>query len=186
MVECTNTNDIVKISGNFDIVRSLWKEMPWEDRVAARSECFFSERSVDYTYGAGLGKRTYSPVDDKLMPAIVEYAKWRVEDIHQCKFEACFINGYVNERQALGWHSDDSELIDHSKPIVVISFGASRDIWVRPIMEHLSQSPVRKYELRCGSMFVMPPGFQQTHQHRIPKHSATCAQRISLTFRALI
>lgn len=33
------------------------------------------------------------------------------------------------------------------------------------------------------SIFIMPPGYQDTHLHRIPKHDRPCGWRISLTFR---
>lgn len=49
----------------------------------------------------------------------------------------------------------------------------------------LGAPPVEKVLLPHNSLLMMPPGFQQTHQHRIPKHTATCKTRISLTFRKL-
>jgi len=43
--------------------------------------------------------------------------------------------------------------------------------------------PEDRYLLERGSIFIMPPGFQQEMLHRIPKHSQPCGWRISLTFR---
>lgn len=42
----------------------------------------------------------------------------------------------------------------------------------------------QKILLGDGSLFLMPPGYQDTHFHRIPKHSRPCGWRISLTFRS--
>ena len=44
---------------------------------------------------------------------------------------------------------------------------------------------VEKITLGHGSVLVMHAGMQQTHLHRIPKHSRPCGPRISLTFRGL-
>jgi alkylated DNA repair dioxygenase AlkB len=44
------------------------------------------------------------------------------------------------------------------------------------------ESP-EKLLLPHGSLCIMPPGFQQTHQHRIPKADRDVGVRISLTFR---
>lgn len=175
--------NFVNVVSGSPTVSQLWKQMPWETRTEARKECFFNDRGTSYTYGSGMGERTYTPALDHDMPDLVRFSKWLVEDHFGHPFEACFINGYLNERQALGWHADDSELIDHTKPIVVISFGVERQIWVRPFPV---DGEVKKFDLPTGSMFVMPAGMQQTHQHRIPKHHAACGERISLTFRALL
>ena len=82
-------------------------------------------------------------------------------------------------------------------------------IWIVPgigdVTKHLSQCETAMECLECptcqgrkghlnihqrllehGSMFVMPPGMQQTHQHRIPKGSRRMGTRISLTFRAFL
>jgi len=44
--------------------------------------------------------------------------------------------------------------------------------------------PEQRILLEQGSVFLMPPGYQDTHFHRIPKHSRPCGPRISLTFRS--
>ncbi len=37
-----------------------------------------------------------------------------------------------------------------------------------------------------GSLFIMPPGMQHTHEHRIPKGDRAMGGRISLTFRRFL
>jgi alkylated DNA repair dioxygenase AlkB len=46
--------------------------------------------------------------------------------------------------------------------------------------------PPTTFTLGHGSAFVMPPGFQDRWQHRIPKSSKICGERISLTFRGYV
>lgn len=46
--------------------------------------------------------------------------------------------------------------------------------------------PEDRYLLQRGSLFIMPPGFQDVMLHRIPKHPQPCGWRISLTFRKFL
>lgn len=150
----------------------------WEERDQARKEQFFSDRSDPYTYGKGLGQRTYLP---RPWSDPMREARKIVEEITDCVFEVCFNNRYDGPQNALGWHADDSPELDPSRPIAVVSFGAVRDIMFRL---HGAKD-VERLTLETPSVLIMLPGMQQTHQHRIPKHSAQCGVRISLTFRGL-
>lgn len=159
--------------------KHFWDSLPWEQRDVPRRECFFSDFDKSYTYGRGLGAKTYYPVEgwDELIAEIKEKA----EAQFGVKFEACFCNGYNDEHDSLNWHADDSDVIDHDRPILVFSFGAEREIWYKG-----HDGEVFKQRLESGSLFVMPAGMQRTHVHRIPKHSAVCGPRVSLTFRGLV
>jgi alkylated DNA repair dioxygenase AlkB len=176
------------------VFQHLWRDLHWEQRDdAPRREAFYNESGLPYTYGSGRGEREYFPVSpmdawDKEVLAI----KLDAEREFGFKFEACFCNGYEGPRQHLGWHADDSPSIDANRPILVYSFGSEREIWVKPRPDFKDangnslEPVVQKFLLGNGSLFYMPPGMQQTHLHRIPKHSADCGPRVSLTFRGLI
>jgi hypothetical protein len=84
----------------------------------------------------------------------------------------------------------------------------AREIWFRPSICHVCKAKigekhgiycsvgpteftpntldVEKLELENGSMTIMAPGMQDTHQHRIPKASFVCVERVSLTFRTYV
>ena len=94
----------------------------------------------------------------------------------------CFVNGYNDEKDSLGWHSDDSPEMSHDQPIISLSLGATRNIMTRD----LETKEINTYPLENGSIFVMPKGFQLTHEHKIPKGSQPCGPRISLTYRSMI
>lgn len=155
----------------------------WDERTNARREAFYSTVGKDYTYGTGEFARTYSPrdmnTDGRLLTIGFMSTMMHKE---QCNvFELCFLNRYENERQQLGWHADDDTAIDHSRPIAVVSFGAERELWVKPIGG--THDDVEKIRLGHGSLLLMLPGMQQTHYHRIPKNDRPCGPRISLTYR---
>lgn len=152
----------------------------WEERTSARFEAFWSDTDKPYSYGRGVGSREYIP---KPFPNQMVAIKMGIEYLAGGPMQLCFLNRYDTQHQHLGWHADFSLMQDPEAPIIVQSFGAEREIWVRP--NGGDASTVEKYLLESGSIFIMPAGMQETHQHRIPKHPQPCGRRISLTWRAL-
>lgn len=144
-----------------------------------RQEAYYATSDTPYTYGSGLGIRTYLP--DPSWPEHLPYLWAEAEHISGCKFELCFLNRYDSAHEHLGWHADDSPEIDPARPIAVVSLGAERELWFR------KNGSAERHGLLLGhgSILIMEPGMQQTHQHRIPKHPQPCGVRISLTFRGL-
>ena len=68
-----------------------------------------------------------------------------------------------------------------------MSFGAEREIWFKNNEAGDPAWPVDKVLLESNSILVMPPGFQDTRQHRIPKSPRQDeSTRISLTFRGYV
>lgn len=171
------------LAGEADTLFDHFMNIEWDERTAARREAFYSTVGKDYTYGSGEYARTYSPRNMMLEPTLTRISlilatKFRISE---SMFELCFLNRYENERQQLGWHADDDTAIDHNRPIAVVSLGAERELWVKPIGG--THEDVEKIRLAHGSLLLMLPGMQQTHYHRIPKHDRPCGPRISLTYR---
>lgn len=175
---------IDKPFGNFNwwglspgtLLEDLHNEIAWEQRDAPRKECFMSTKSSPYTYGKGAGERTYHP---NAFTSIVNCISGMTDHYDCGGFDLCFANYYGGPRDHLGWHADDSPYIDHTAPIAVVSVGAEREIWFR----ENGSDVIEKLVLTDGSLLIMKPGMQMTHQHRIPKHGAECGARLSLTFR---
>lgn len=166
-----------------DMYYEHFMNIEWDERTAARREAFYSTVGKDYTYGSGDHARTYTPRGMFEEPNLIHISAISA-DMFQFEmepFELCFLNRYENEKQQLGWHADDDTAIDHSRPIAVISLGAERELWVKPIGG--THDDVEKIRLEHGSLLLMLPGMQQTHYHRIPKHDRPCGPRISLTYR---
>lgn len=167
-------------------VEYLIDEIDWLQRTETRGEAFMSHIPRSYTYGKGRGVRTYTstsmhPDINRLMNRV----NIHLDNISLGwgELNGVFLNRYMHQLHHLGWHSDDFEGMDHSAPIAVVSFGAAREIWWRKIGEQGVVPDNQRRLLENGSLFIMPPGFQETHQHRIPKHSAACGPRVSVTMR---
>lgn len=180
-----------EIANPHEWLKALSENLAWE-RVGdtPRDEYFASDIGLPYTYGRDAGVRTYYPKDWNVgLRFLQKQAEFWTRMIGQpCKLELVFLNKYNDGKDQLGWHADNSPEMDDNRPIVIISFGAAREIWFR---ERPSDDPlntdtkaITKVLLPSGSICIMPPGMQDTHQHRIPKSGdMNCGPRISLTFR---
>jgi len=158
-------------------------------RTEVRQECFLSPTPRDYTYGVGRGARTYSStpmcreLQEFLSSVSMAVSVFCGYGIGAKRFNAVFVNQYLNKRQHLGWHADDSPEQDPHMPIAVVSFGQAREIWWRPNGQKGEVPPSQRQMLEHGSLFVMSPGFQDLYQHRIPKGDREMGERLSFTFR---
>ncbi len=162
---------------------------PWEIRTEARQECFMApDGPYVYTYGSGSGVRSYNsvPISTHVAEILGAVNGALALDLPPGwgPMTGCFLNRYDDDHCQLGWHADDFVGMDHTRAVVVVSFGEPRDLWWRPFGFTGEIPPEQRQRLDSGSMFVMPPGMQHSHQHRIPKGSRRMGPRVSLTFRA--
>lgn len=157
----------------------LWNELAWvQVPQVPRREYYCPNIQVPYTYGQGRGIRTYEPQPSH---ELIEQIQAKIEAFTGTTFDVCFLNGYADHRDQLGWHADNSPEMDDERPIAIVSFGAERDIMFAP--NDGIKTDVTRVKLQNGSLCLMEKGMQDTHMHRIPKTSFHCGKRVSLTFR---
>jgi alkylated DNA repair dioxygenase AlkB len=160
---------------------ALWADLAWERRgKTPRREYYANDVAVPYVYGKGAGEREYLP---QTWHPVMRDMQAQLEEFSKTRFEVCFLNGYEDQSDFLGYHADDSPEMDDARPIAIISLGAEREIWFRPQEDKLA---VEKLKLQHGSLCLMHPGMQDTHFHRIPKAGFVCGERISLTYRGYV
>lgn len=191
--------------------QEILKEVEWVQRgTTPRREAFYCKYPTSYFYGNAEYGRSYDANTD--IPPFLKSVWAMLEATGGIDYEACFLNRYDHANEHLGWHADDSDSIDDTRPIGVISFGAERELWFRknpskcyacngtgrydhngsPVCGACNGSgkepapEVEKLMLESGSLLLMLPGMQDTHQHRIPKAGREVTTRISLTFRGLV
>lgn len=174
-----STEDVPTIPIKSNLNR-LMDEVSWLESTETRKECMMALIPSSYTYGSGNGVRTYQSVEyNPFVLSIQNYLNIG----ESYTYNVCFLNRYDNEKNHLGWHADNFVGMDQDHPIAVVSFGAPREIWWRE-NGHKGAIPLDQRQLLGdSSLFIMPPGFQQKYQHKIPKHDKPCGPRISLTFR---
>ena len=142
-----------------------------------RREYYCNDVAVSYTYGRGAGVRTY---EVQPWTPVLLAIKRATEKKLGVALEVCFLNGYEDSRDQLGWHADDSPEMDDARSIAIVSLGAAREIYFCPIAD---RSNIKRLKLASGSLCVMPAGMQDTHLHKIPRAGFECGPRVSLTFR---
>lgn len=176
----------------------LWNELAWIRHAGApRREYYVARDGQPYTYGRGSGVRTYQA---QMCHTFISAIWGLANSAAGVEFDVCFLNGYEDERDQLGWHADDSPEMDDARPIAIVSLGAEREIMFRPRPEALVATggvargevfavlgqPLESLLLQHGSLCLMAPGMQDTHQHKIPKAGRKLGPRISLTFRGVV
>ena len=177
-----------EVDASESFTEALLEDTPWLDRTEARGECFMSKGGgISYTYGQGRGVRTYTSCDYTFaVETVLSHVNVLMDKYGWGHMNGCFLNLYRHDRQHLGWHADDFRKMDHSCPVVVVSFGEPREIWWRKKGERGAVPAGNRQLLEPGSVFIMPPGMQFTHEHRIPKGSRNMGPRVSMTFRRFL
>ena len=162
----------------------LDQELAWV-RISntPRSEYYCNDWPEPYFYGTPEHGRAYQvqPYHEEIL-----CIRSQLEAYTNTSFEVCFLNKYTDQRDQLGWHSDNSPEMDDARPIAIVSLGVEREIWFKEIGKDNSPENITKVKLPTGSLCLMAPGMQDTHLHRIPKASFQCGARISLTFRGYV
>ena len=167
---------------NSEIIDHL-HSLPWETKVKARKELFMSEvPGTIYKYDKYDDANQYTSVP--YTKPILDIVTW-INEKYNTQYNLCFMNRYDTQHDHIGWHADDSNIMDTNHPIATISFGEEREIWFK-IKSYKGIIPdAQRQKLANGSIFIMPAGFQETHLHRIPKNDRPCGTRFSLTLRKI-
>ena len=168
---------ITKIMPYDDLFRYIDESTDWINVGAPRDECFMSLTPLNYSYRQNV---SYESIE---MTPIVNSIMVLLNNVTNSEYDICFLNKYIDETKFLGWHSDDSPNMDKNHPIASVSFGASREIWIKAIGDKGDIPNENKFLLENNSVFIMPALFQNDFLHRIPKVGNKCEPRISLTFR---
>ena len=97
-------------------------------------------------------------------------------------YNGILVNWYTDGNEYIGYHSDDeSELIKESD-IYSITFGATRDFYLK----NKSSGIIHKYELNNNTVLVMKYPCQTFYNHSVPKRLKCTEPRINITFRLYI
>jgi alkylated DNA repair dioxygenase AlkB len=129
----------------------------------------------------GTASYTYSGIKNKPLPwtQCLAEIKAAIEDHTWLNFSHCLLNLYRDGQDSISWHSDDEPELGPNPIIASLSLGATRKFQTK----EKATGKITNYELKAGDLLIMPPGFQTTHLHQIPKTTKAIGARINLTFR---
>ena len=154
-----------------DLFHFLTTNVNWDERMTARKTASFGNAynysQINYPYQDFLPE--LETINKKIKTAI--------------GFEPnnCLINYYLDGKSKMGYHSDQTDILETDTGIAIVSVGETRTLKFRNI-ENPDQ--FLNYELTSGSLVYMTQDIQSVWQHSIPK-SDTPNTRISLTFRRM-
>ena len=145
----------------------------WDERMVARKTASFGRAynysQIHYPYQEFLPE--LAALNQQLRPII--------------GFEPnnCLLNYYLNGRSKMGYHSDQTDILEPGTGVAIVSLGETRPLLFRRIARPTDDEPLR-YELTAGSLLYMTQQVQADWQYAIPR-TATDHGRISLTFRQM-
>ena len=108
--------------------------------------------------------------------------KRAVEQACDLSFNSVLLNYYRDQRDSMGFHSDDEAELGPRPAIASLSFGAPRTF----ILKHKRLPKSLKLALGHGSLLLMSGNTQANWQHGINKSTRPCGPRINLTFRNIL
>ena len=162
----------------------LTSEIDWQrpivkvfgrEYLTPRRTAFVSENNISYSYSGTVHHGEGIP--EWFLP-LLEKVNLEVG----IDFNGCLLNLYSNGKESMGWHSDNEPEIDAEKPIVSLSFGASRDF----LFKNRFDGSIQSIYLSNGDLLIMYPGCQNKWLHSIPKRRKINTSRINLTFRCYL
>jgi alkylated DNA repair dioxygenase AlkB len=100
------------------------------------------------------------------------------------EFNSVLLNYYRNERDSMGFHSDDEPELGPRPVIASLSLGEER-VLVFKSRKNAALRPVR-LKLGSGSLLMMAGDTQRNWKHGIEKQKRALGPRVNLTFRVMV
>jgi alkylated DNA repair dioxygenase AlkB len=114
----------------YEAFRQHLLALPWWSERAARHEYFMSDTPRTYSYGNRNDAEPTQYNSAEFTPDVRNLMKW-LNTRFGIELNVCFLNKYDDQHNALGWHADDFPGMRSDQPIIVMSYGAVREIWVK-------------------------------------------------------
>ena len=166
-----------------EILQRLIANTEWrQDTVVVWGKTYQQPRLVAW-YGDSGSEYTYSGITLSPMPwtELLLDIKKRVERVTQESFNSVLLNYYRDNRDSMGFHSDDEPELGEKPVIASVSLGEERTLVLKHKMDKLAK-PVR-LRLASGSLLLMKGDTQRCWKHGIAKETRRCGARVNLTFR---
>jgi alkylated DNA repair dioxygenase AlkB len=168
------------------ILRQLIAEIPWrQENILVWGKLYSQPRLVAW-YGDSGSDYTYSGI--KLTPIpwtdLLLDIKNRVETVTATSFNSVLLNYYRDNRDSMGFHSDDEPELGVRPAIASLSLGEERTFIMKHRVNKLA-NPIR-LRLASGSLLLMKGETQRYWKHGIAKTTRPCGPRINLTFRRIV
>ncbi len=168
-----------------DIMRELIASVSWRaEEITLWGKTFLQPRLTAW-YGDADAHYTYSGI--KLTPLpwteLLLHLKNTVEAVAEAPFNSVLLNYYRDNRDSMGFHSDDEDELGRQPVIASLSLGEERT-FVLKHKKNRALKPIR-LNLASGSLLLMKGETQHNWRHGIDKEVRSCGPRVNLTFRRI-
>jgi alkylated DNA repair dioxygenase AlkB len=169
-----------------EILQRLIADTEWrQDTIVVWGKTYQQPRLVAW-YGDCGSEYTYSGITLSPIPwteLLLDIRK-RVERVTQESLNSVLLNYYRDNRDSMGFHSDDEPELGEKPVIASVSLGEERTLVLKHKVNKLAK-PVR-LRLASGSLLLMKGETQRYWKHGIAKESRRCGARVNLTFRHIL
>lgn len=159
------------IDNSNELFDFLTTNVNWDSRMTARKTASFGKAynysQIDYPY-------------QEFLPEL-EIINKKLKTVIGFEPNNCLINYYLDGKSKMGYHSDQTDILETDTGIAIVSLGETRTLKFRNIA---NPEQFLTYDLTACSLIYMTQEIQKGWQHSIPK-SDTENGRISLTFRRM-
>ena len=169
-----------------EVLRRLIAEVPWRSEEVAMWGRKIPQPRLTAWHGDAGSVYAYSGIE--LQPApwtpTLLDIKTRIEDVAGTAFNSVLLNYYRDNRDSIGFHSDDEPELGERPVIASLSLGEERTF----ILKHKRSRAIEPVRLRLasGSLLLMKGDTQRYWRHGILKESRPCGPRVNLTFRTIV
>jgi alkylated DNA repair dioxygenase AlkB len=169
-----------------DILNHLIEVTPWRlEHITVRGKTFPQPRLVAW-YGDDAVSYSYSGIVLRALPwtPALLAIKNKVDALCGTSFNSTLLNFYRDQRDCVGFHSDDEPELGPAPVIASVTFGE-----VRPfVLKHKRRKDIKdvKILLPSGSLLLMKGATQANWRHGVPRQTKPCGPRVNLTFRQII
>ena len=153
------------------LFENLKVNVNWDERMAVRKTASFGNA---YNYSQ------ISYPFQEFLPELQEIIK-KIETALKFEPNNCLINYYLDGKSKMGFHSDQTDILEENTGVAIVSVGETRMLRFRNIQ---NKEIINDFPLPSGSLIYMTNEVQKEWQHAIPA-SDTENGRMSLTFRRM-
>ena len=174
------------VQSDTEVLRSLIAEVPWRSEEVAMWGRKIPQPRLTAWHGDPGSVYAYSGIE--LHPApwtpMLLDIKTRIEAAAGSAFNSVLINYYRDNRDSIGFHSDNEPELGERPVIGSLSLGEERTF----ILKHKRSKAVEQVRVRLasGSLLLMTGDTQRYWRHGILKESRPCGPRVNLTFRTIV
>jgi len=167
------------------VLHELIADIPWrQERISVWGKMYLQPRLIAW-YGDRGSYYTYSGITLAPLPwtDLLLEIRNRVETVTATAFNSVLINYYRDNRDSMGFHSDDEPELGDRPVIASVSLGEERTFVLKHKLNKLAK-PVR-LRLEWGSLLLMRGETQRYWKHGIAKETRRSGPRVNLTFRRI-